>query len=1070
VTRIITLLLAVFAAAVDAQQVTPLRSALAGYDSTALIGEVRRRPAAARDLLVNLVAQAGSVPANNGDSILGIAHRLASAYSAVWDDSFPVSNLNRFTAMSAPQRAAKVRADSVRRAGNLAFGTKGAATAINIWRDALRRSRAIPDSAGVAAAIGNIGSAFYNSGELDSAEEYLTRARRLAEAIGDRRTAANAIGSLASVAKDRGNLRQAQGAYALALALRTRIGDVEGQSADHNNLGLIAAAVGDEDQARTHYTDALRIARDNNLDGARATALLNLGNLGSDAGAYEQASKYYLEALALSRALGIDADAALALHNLGLLALRMGDYSVAQERLRQALQLFVHAGTPEDLVQIRRDLASAESAMGNMRAALIDLRRAEELVARIPRSYGLAASVALAQADLAVSLNDYADADRKYTRAQALYRQAGDARGEIQAREGRAALLIQRQEYSAGEAQLEAVMRAQLAASDRRSAAITRLALGRAHQEGGDTAAARQLMRQALDSLHALRDGVAQAAVFLALGDLEFETGSPLAAQSEYRKGLAVMRSQAPAVSWQLHAGLGRALHSIGSLTDAASELRLAIADVERVTRTLPSPERRSVFLADKFEPYAQLALLERERGNSAAAFLASERMRARQMLEQLALGAVNRPATVDTAIVTHEQGLRARIAGLTQRLEPGRGTTGLRGFDLSDTSTGVTREALAATEEEYAHVLVELNDDRITPTTAAAMPDWRSFAAHVGRDQALLEYLVTDSTTLVFVVKSDTIQTLDLGVGRSALAALVDFARGTLVRTTASGSTEAWRAPLRRLYAQLLAPVEQSGLLDNVRRLVIIPHGELHYLPFAALVRNPGRVEFLVERYDIAYAPSALLWLQLGDRGSLANNSVLALAPRTKTLPGSKGEVEVIRSLYGADATVLVDADATEDAFRASAPRFGIIHLATNGVLNRHNPLFSFVELTADPVNDGRLEVREVFGVPLHARLVVLSACQTALGSGAISDVPAGDDWVGLSRAFLGAGAQQVIASLWAVEDQSTASLMKRLHVHIRSGEAVARALSEAQRETLRNSATASPFYWAGFVLVGGA
>jgi CHAT domain-containing protein len=258
--------------------------------------------------------------------------------------------------------------------------------------------------------------------------------------------------------------------------------------------------------------------------------------------------------------------------------------------------------------------------------------------------------------------------------------------------------------------------------------------------------------------------------------------------------------------------------------------------------------------------------------------------------------------------------------------------------------------------------------------------------------------------------------------------------------------------------------------MLDNVRQLVIVPHAELHYLPFAALLRRRDRVEFLVERYDIAYAPSALLWLQLGERGSVAGNNVLALAPRTKALPGSRDEVEVIRSLYGANAKVLVDGQATEDAFRSNAPRFGIVHLATNGVLNQHNPLFSFVELTADPANDGRLEVREVFGVPLHARLIVLSACQTALGSGAISDIPAGDDWVGLSRAFLGAGAEHVIASLWAVEDRSTATVMKRLHVRLRSGDSVERALSEAQRETLRNGATASPFYWAGFVLVGGA
>jgi CHAT domain-containing protein len=113
-------------------------------------------------------------------------------------------------------------------------------------------------------------------------------------------------------------------------------------------------------------------------------------------------------------------------------------------------------------------------------------------------------------------------------------------------------------------------------------------------------------------------------------------------------------------------------------------------------------------------------------------------------------------------------------------------------------------------------------------------------------------------------------------------------------------------------------------------------------------------------------------------------------------------------------------------------------------------------------------LEVHEVFGLALRARLLVLSACQTALASGTVSDVPAGDDWVGLVRAFLGAGAQNVIATLWAVEDRATARLMTRMHRSLLADRSEIAALSQAQREALRNPATSDPFYWAGFVLSG--
>jgi CHAT domain-containing protein len=143
-------------------------------------------------------------------------------------------------------------------------------------------------------------------------------------------------------------------------------------------------------------------------------------------------------------------------------------------------------------------------------------------------------------------------------------------------------------------------------------------------------------------------------------------------------------------------------------------------------------------------------------------------------------------------------------------------------------------------------------------------------------------------------------------------------------------------------------------------------------------------------------------------------------------------------------------------------------VHIASNGILNKHNPLFSFVELSADDENDGRLEVHEVFGLDLNARVVVLSACQTALGSGTRADVPEGDDWVGLARAFLFAGASNVVATLWPVEDRATAQLVERFHVAYASGVSPAAALARAQRAALHDTRTDHPFFWSAFVAVG--
>lgn len=126
-------------------------------------------------------------------------------------------------------------------------------------------------------------------------------------------------------------------------------------------------------------------------------------------------------------------------------------------------------------------------------------------------------------------------------------------------------------------------------------------------------------------------------------------------------------------------------------------------------------------------------------------------------------------------------------------------------------------------------------------------------------------------------------------------------------------------------------------------------------------------------------------------------------------------------------------------------------------------------MEFAPGGAGDRWLEVHEVFGLELSADLVVLSACRTGLGSGRLADVPPGDDWVGLTRAFLHAGAGSVVATLWAIEDQTTAALMEEFYERYTAGADPGRALAEAQRAMLAGS-DAHPFYWAGFVVVQGS
>jgi CHAT domain-containing protein len=306
----------------------------------------------------------------------------------------------------------------------------------------------------------------------------------------------------------------------------------------------------------------------------------------------------------------------------------------------------------------------------------------------------------------------------------------------------------------------------------------------------------------------------------------------------------------------------------------------------------------------------------------------------------------------------------------------------------------------------------------------------------------------------------------VDLGISRRDLTRLVEFARGMLDGPVRSADAQ-WRASLRRLHEHLIAPVQDARLLDGVERIIVVPHRELHYLPFAALLDSRGR--FLIEAYAVGYAPSASAWLTLGDRPRRSpSRGVLALAPRTESLPATGREVMAMARLEGDEVSVLRDGQASEERFLRDAGLYQVLHLATYGSLNKHNPLFSFVDLAPGAGADGRLEVHEVLGLDLAADLVVLSACQTALGSGASADIPEGDDWVGLTRAFLYAGAQRVVATLWAVEDRSIADLMERFHANRYAGLDDMTALAEAQRRLLADPVSAHPVHWAAAVLVG--
>lgn len=1027
----------------------------------ALVVEAKAAPLAARDAVGESV--------RNGE--LEVARRLAAAYAVAWQDSFLVREVARFAGWSEGRRADRLWADSVRRAGNTAYRRDGANAAITLWRLALARARSIGDTALVAAVNGNIGAGFLRDGLLDSAQAHLESARTLARSVGDRRVEANSLVALGIVSEQRSDLAGARERYSRALALHEQIGDARGLAADHNDLGLLAWTTGDLGEARRQFEAALAINRRDGREAVAATNMVNLAGLASLAGEFARAQRLYRDALATWRAAEEWADAADALHGLGQLEVRRGDYVAARAAFVEALQIYEKTGPLANALAARQALAGALAAQGELQGALDVLRESEDLAQAGGAAPRVAAGLALARADLAVQLNALDEAERLYLRALRLYREAEDLDGEAEARHGLGLLFLERDDYARAQASFEAALDAQEGAGRGRAAGLTRLALGRVARARGDTAIASRHLLDAATELERVGDPVGLAAALGERAALEADRRLPASAEALYRRALAGLGSRlAPDVAWRLHAGLAQAQRARGAIDDAAQELRAAVGDIERAGRSLALPERRAGFLADKWDVYAQLARVEWRRGLPAAAFEVSERLRAREMLELLGRGRIAVPADPAAELVAREQDLRRRIAELTDEMEGAQRAGPLRGGAVVG-GNGVVREELLRAQEDYAGLLLEIRER--APAHAALVSretaGWRDVARRLGSDEALIEYLVSDSGSVAFVVVRDSLAIVDLGVARRELARLVEFARGTVESPPRPGTESLWLGPFRRLYRYLITPIEETGLLAGKTRLLLVPHAELHYLPFAALADGGGRV--LVERYDLAVTPSATVWLALGDRPTgPRGEGVLAMAPRSDALPGSSREVAAVARLADTHVQVLTGGGATEAAFLDAAPGRRVLHLATYGIFNKYNPLFSALEFAPDRDQDGRLEVHEVFGLDLAADLVVLSACQTGLGSGRQADVPPGDDWVGLTRAFLHAGAANVVATLWAVDDVATATLMEGFYKHYSTGSEPDHALAVAQRAFLAGRVAAHPFYWAGFVAVEGS
>jgi CHAT domain-containing protein len=332
--------------------------------------------------------------------------------------------------------------------------------------------------------------------------------------------------------------------------------------------------------------------------------------------------------------------------------------------------------------------------------------------------------------------------------------------------------------------------------------------------------------------------------------------------------------------------------------------------------------------------------------------------------------------------------------------------------------------------------------------------------------DATIVEYLVTERRATAWVVTpSGGVLGVILPASPIEIAKLSDV-RAQIEGTYRLSDSEDTHRALKALHRSLIAPVAKWLPTSPGHRIIIVPHGPLALVPFAALEDSRGAP--LIERHTLSYVPSLSVssFLARDDRADGTGALIVAdpPPPRATKLPRLPASVQegrrIATHLSELKPTLLSGPAATEAAVKQRSRSARLLHFATHGLVSETAPLTSSLVLAPGEGDDGFLRVDEVLWLDLNADLVVLSGCST--GAGKLS----GDGILGLSRAFLFAGTPSLVVTQWDIADDPTMVLMDRFYAELQKGADKAQALRRAQLAT--RARFAHPAYWASFVLIG--
>jgi CHAT domain-containing protein/Tfp pilus assembly protein PilF len=940
--------------------------------------------------------------------------------------------------------------DDVLAHAKLTYSQQGAKAALPEFEQVLESYRKAGDRRGEAITTGLIGNCYKHLGDYPKAETLLNSALQIKRELRDRPEEGKTLSHLGLVYWEQGKYSSAIEEFNESISIAREIGDVRLEAASLNNLSLVYDEQGDYRRSLEQYQRALELHRTAKYEPGESDTLGNIGGVYLLLGRYSEAESYYRQALAISERLGLKPSETQDLGNLAQCLLGEGRIQESLQAYDQAISLAKDAGLTKEQADWFRGKASALVKIGRFDDALLNYQSSGETYAKA----GLKRELIENLGDMGntyLELGDRRGAEKNFDKAASISREVGHQRGIVVNQLALAETRWVSGEYVEAQKNADAALAGARKIDD--SAEIVRglLLIARVLQVRRQTAVAVQKTEEAREL--ASQDGLRllEGEALDQAGLLKLRLHQPESALADLRTAHEIATESGDVdLLWKTDFHCGQAFERLNRYEEALAVYRSAVDTIEGVRAQISQRSFRTGYFQDKQRVYVALVRLLLRMDKSGDAFGYSEQLR-----EYSYQNLSNLPFLIESSPASSEA--RNRMDHLEEMLHSeGERPAGKQRSEALQ----ILSEELRDAEHRYEVTTraSDLNSQRI------ARPNATELSRLLPRDAALVEYVVADDRLAIFTITRSGLHAMTERVRERDLQSKVELFRDLL---TESGG-DRWRRPAESLYSLLVAPLERQRLLSGVHTLVIVPHGILNYLPFSALSGNVnGRVAYLIEKYEVTELPAAGLLLSTSANRIGPPERIVSFAPSRTGLKFAIPEARDVAGIFGSKGEAVVGHSATKAQFKDSAPHYDIVHLATHGFFNKVNPILSGLQLEPDASDNGRLEVHEILKMHFKAQLVTLSACDTALGSGNFDVIPAGDEFVGLNRAFLEAGSDSVIASLWKVSDRSTLIMMGDIYRRIRR-EGGARALAEAQRAMIRSPYYNNPYHWAPFVFVG--